>query len=64
MYDTGFIHKKKSRKAVVSKGSRKPWLKCARANFHTTFVICVSAAKYVAPPLLIIPEKRLNRGVI
>ena len=29
-----------------------------------TFVVCVSADKYVAPPLLIIPVKRLNMGVL
>ena len=29
-----------------------------------TFVVCVSADKYVAPPLLIIPGKRLNMGVL
>ena len=37
------------------------WSKCAAANFHTTFVVCVSDAKYVAPSLFIIPGKRLNR---
>ena len=29
-----------------------------------TFVVCVSAAKYVAPPLLIFPGNRLNRDVL
>ena len=28
-----------------------------------TFVVCVSTVKSVAPPLLIIPGKRLNRDV-
>ena len=40
------------------------WSNFADAHFHTTFVICVSTAKYVAPPLLILPGKRLNRDVI
>ena len=38
--------------------------KCADANFHMTFVICVSAAKSVALPLLILPGKRLNMDVL
>ena len=29
-----------------------------------TFVVCVSTAKYVAPPLLILPAKLLNMDVI
>ena len=37
------------------------WSKCADVNFHMTFSVCVSADKYVAPPLLILPGKRLNR---
>ena len=37
--------------------------KCADANFHITFVICVSAAKSVASPLSILPGKRFNRDV-
>ena len=40
------------------------WSKFADADFHTTFVVCVSADKYVAPPLLILPGNRLNRDVI
>ena len=48
MDDTAFIQKKKSHKIVVLKGSRNVWSKCADANFHTSFSICVSAAKYVA----------------
>ena len=40
------------------------WSKCADANFRMTFVVCVSIAKYVAQPLLILPEKRLNIDVI
>ena len=32
--------------------------------FHATFVVCDSDAKYIAPPLLILPEKRLNRNII
>ena len=60
----GFIQTKNSRKVVVSKGSSNVWSKCADANFHTTFAVCVSAAKYVAPPLLIIPGKLLNQDVL
>ena len=40
------------------------WSKFADANFHMTFVVYVSAAKYVAPSLLMIPDKRFNRDVI
>ena len=64
MDETGFIQKQNSRKLFVSKGSSILWSKCADANFDMTFVICVSAAKYVAPPLLIILGMRLNRYVI
>ena len=39
------------------------WSKCADANFHMNFVLCVPADKYVAPPVLIIPGKKLNRDV-
>ena len=49
---------------VVLKGSRNVLSKCADANFHMKFVVCVFAAKYVAPPPLILPGKRLNRNVI
>ena len=64
MDKTGFIQKQNSSKVVVSKGSSNVWSKCADSNFHMTFVVCVSAAKYVATPLLILPGKRLNRNVI
>ena len=64
MDETGFIQKQNSHKVVVSKGSSNVWSKCADANFHMTFVVCVSAAKCVAPPLLILPGKRLNRYVL
>ena len=40
------------------------WSKCADANFHMTFVVCVFAPKYVLPSLLILPGKRLNRDVL
>ena len=64
MGETGFIHKKNSYKVVVLEVSRKVWSKCADANFHITFVVCVSPDKYVAPPLLILPVKRFNRDVL
>ena len=64
MDETGFIKKKNLRKIFVLKGSRHVWYKCADANFHMTFVICVYAAKSIAPPLLILPGKRLNRDVL
>ena len=64
MDDNGFIHKKNSCKIVVSKGSINVWSKCYDANFHMKFVVYISAAKYVSPPLLIIPGKRFNRDVI
>ena len=64
MYDTGFIQKQNSRKLFVSKGSIIVWSKCADANFHMTFVICVSADKSVVPKLLFLPGKRSNRDVL
>ena len=64
MDETGFIQKQNSRKLVVQKGSSNMWSKCADANFRMTFVVYVSIAKYVAQPLLILPEKRLNIDVI
>ena len=40
------------------------WSKCYDENFHMTYVVYISAAKYVSPPALIIPGKRFNRNVI
>ena len=40
------------------------WSKCADTNFHITFVVCVSAAKYFAPPLMILLGDWLNRDVL
>ena len=40
------------------------WSNCADAGFHMTFAVCVSAAKSVAPPLVILPGKQLNRDVL
>ena len=40
------------------------WSKFADADFYITFVVCVSASKYVAPSLFIIPGKRLNGDVL
>ena len=64
MDDTGFIQKQHYFKVVVSEVSRNVWSKCADVNFHTNFFVCVYDAKYVAPPLLILPGKLLNRDVI
>ena len=64
MHDNVSIHKKNSCKVVVSKGYINVWSKCYDANFHMTSVEYISAAKYVSPPLLIIPGKRFNRNVI
>ena len=64
MDKTGFIQKQNSCTIVVSKDSSNVCSKCADANFHTTFAVCVSAAKSVTAPLLILPGKRLNRDVI
>ena len=64
MNKTGFIQKQKTCKIVVSKGSRNVWSKSAEANFHMDFVVCVSAAETVAPPLSIFPGKRLDRDVM
>ena len=64
MDKAGFIQKKNSHKVVVSKGYRNVWSNCADARFHMNFVVCVSAAKSVSPPLLILPGKRSNRDVL
>ena len=40
------------------------WSKCSDASFCMTFAVCVSAAKYVALSLLILPEKLLNRDAL
>ena len=64
MDETGFIHKQKYRKIVVSKGSSNLWSNCDDTNIHMTFVVCASAAKSIAPLLLILPVKRLNRDVL
>ena len=64
MDDTGFIHKQNSCKVLVSNGSSNMWSNSDNANFHMAFVICVSAAKYFAPPLLILPGNRLNWDVL
>ena len=58
------FRRKKSHKVVVLKSSSNVWSKCADANFHMNFVICVSTAKYVALPLLILPGKSPNRDNI
>ena len=39
------------------------WSKCADADCYMTFVVCISAAKSVAPPLFLFPGKRLNCDV-
>ena len=64
MDETVFIQKQNLCKVVVSKGSSKVWSKYDDTNFHMTFVICVSASKYIERPLLILPAKQVNRDVI
>ena len=64
MDETGFIQKQNSCKVVVSKGSSNMWSKCADANFHMNFIVCVSNPKSVALPLLILPRKRFKRDVL
>ena len=64
MGDTGFIQKQNSRKLVVLKVSRNVLSKFSDANFHMNFAVYVSAAKYVTPPLSIIPGKQFNRNII
>ena len=64
MGDTGFIKKKNSCKVVVLKFSSNLLSKFSDVNFHMNFFVYVSAAKCVAPPLLIIPGKRYNSNVI
>ena len=60
----GSFRSKTLSKVVVSKYSINVWSNFDDTNFHMTFVVCVSTAKQVAPPLLIIPVKRFNRDVI
>ena len=57
MDETGFIQMETPCKVVVSKGSIDVWSKCAHANFHMAFVVCVSADKSVAPPLFTLSGK-------
>ena len=64
MDETGFIQKQNSRKAVLSKYSINVWSKCADENFHMNLVVCVYAAKSVAPPLLILRGKWLSKDII
>ena len=64
MDDTSFIQKQKPHKVVLSKDSSNVLSKFSGANFHMNFVVYVFAAKYVTPPLAIIPGKRFNRNVI
>ena len=64
MDDTGFIERKNKRKVVLSKGYINVWSNCADANFHMTFSVCVSATKYVSPPLLVLSGKWLNRDFL
>ena len=63
MDETGFIQKQNYRKVVFSKGSSNVWSKYDDANLYMTFVVCVSAAETVAPPLLIVPGNWSNRDV-
>ena len=64
MGDTGFIQNKNSCKVVVLKGSSNVLSKFSDVNFHMNFVVYVYAAKYVTPPLLIIPVKQFNSNVM
>ena len=64
MDETRSVQKQNSCKVVVSKFSSNVCSMCAGANFHMTFVVCVSADKFGAPPLLILPGNYLNRGVL
>ena len=64
MDEAGFVQKQNSCKLVVLKVSSNVWSKCANANFHMTFFICVSPDNSYAPPLLALPGKRLNKDVL
>ena len=64
MDDTSFIQMQKYRKVVLSKDSSNVLSKFSDANFHMNFFVYVFAAKYVTPPLLIIPGKRCNRNFL
>ena len=64
MDDTGFLQKKISHKVYLLKGSIIVWSKCADTNFYMTFSVYIYAPKSVAPPLLVLPEKRLNKNFI
>ena len=64
MDDTSFIQKQKYRKVVLSKDSCNVLSKFSGVHFHMNFFVYVFAAKYVTPPLLIIPGKRCNRNFL
>ena len=60
MGNIGFIQTQNSCKVVVFKGSSNVLSNFSDADFHMNFVVYVSFAKYVTPPLIIIPVKRFN----
>ena len=64
MDQNGFIQKQNSYKVVVLKDFRNVWSKFVDANFHMKVFVCFSATKSVAPPLLLLPVKSMNRGVL
>ena len=64
MGDTGFIQNQNSCKVVLLKGSSNVLSKFSDTYFHMNFVVYISAAKYVTPPLLLIPVKRFNSNVM
>ena len=51
-----------SQKMIYFWGSRKLCTKLVYTNFYIVYVVAVSETGAVAPPLLIIPGKILNRN--
>ena len=60
MGETGFIHKKNLRSQLYQKSLEMCGQSVMMRIFKWPLSICVSATKYVALSLLILPEKRLN----
>ena len=64
MDETGFVHKKKTRKVISVTGSKNVWSKSVEASFHMMIVACVSDNGFSVPPLFVLPDQRLNRATM
>ncbi|RLN96210.1 hypothetical protein BBJ28_00015471 [Nothophytophthora sp. Chile5] len=61
MGETAFMPKGSSRFVVALKGSSNVWSKEAKPNFHMTVVAAVNAAGAAIPPLIILPDQRIQK---